>query len=248
MNVSSLLKKYIQEPVLPSPGIIENFSESENRALYLVSCFNRPEIIYLSKEFETITGYSCGYYINRGIEFWFSIIHPADVQAVANVITKAQYEMTVTEQAPATPLVLEYRIKKADGSWAWIREMKSIVSYREGKKDHILGCFINITAEKEMEHEVIQDILEKESSINHLLEVAASYKDAISTNATVEITGREKEVLSLIASGLSTKEIADRLFISINTVETHRRHLLEKFNVKNSTELIKEAYQQYLLQ
>ena len=54
-------------------------------------------------------------------------------------------------------------------------------------------------------------------------------------------TKREKEVLHLIGEGYSTKQIADKLNISINTVETHRRHLLEKIQVKNSMELIKQT-------
>ena len=54
-------------------------------------------------------------------------------------------------------------------------------------------------------------------------------------------TKREMEVLILIGEGFSTKRIAQELFISISTVETHRRHLLEKMQVKNSVELIRQA-------
>ena len=54
-------------------------------------------------------------------------------------------------------------------------------------------------------------------------------------------TKRELEILHLIGDGYSTKQIAEKLYISINTVETHRRHLLEKLGVKNSMELIKQT-------
>ncbi|SIQ33543.1 response regulator transcription factor [Mucilaginibacter lappiensis] len=56
-----------------------------------------------------------------------------------------------------------------------------------------------------------------------------------------KFTKREMEVLTLIGEGFSTKRIAQELFISINTVETHRRHLLEKMEVKNSVELIRQV-------
>lgn len=52
------------------------------------------------------------------------------------------------------------------------------------------------------------------------------------------ITRREKEVLQLIAEGLTNAEIAERLFISIPTVNTHRKSLLEKFDAKNTATLI----------
>lgn len=58
-----------------------------------------------------------------------------------------------------------------------------------------------------------------------------------------ELTGREKEVLHEIALEKNSKEIAASLFISVNTVETHRKNLILKFNVKNSVGLIRSAMQ-----
>ncbi|MDR6784943.1 DNA-binding NarL/FixJ family response regulator [Pedobacter africanus] len=55
------------------------------------------------------------------------------------------------------------------------------------------------------------------------------------------ITRREKEVLLLIAEGLTNAAIAEKLFISIPTVNTHRKSLLEKFDVKNTAMLIGKA-------
>ncbi len=55
------------------------------------------------------------------------------------------------------------------------------------------------------------------------------------------ITRREKEVLELIAQGLTNHAIAEKLFISATTVDTHRNNLLAKFDVKNSANLIRQA-------
>lgn len=57
------------------------------------------------------------------------------------------------------------------------------------------------------------------------------------------ITRREKEVLELIAEGMTNNEIAAKLFISTTTVDTHRKNLLAKFDVKNTASLIKMAVQ-----
>jgi len=59
--------------------------------------------------------------------------------------------------------------------------------------------------------------------------------------AQLLITRREKEVLLLVAEGLTNTEIADKLFISVPTVNTHRKSLLEKFEVKNTAMLIGKA-------
>jgi len=55
------------------------------------------------------------------------------------------------------------------------------------------------------------------------------------------LTRREKEVLTLIASGLTNQDIADKLFISCTTVDTHRKNLLLKFEAKNVAVLINSA-------
>jgi len=55
------------------------------------------------------------------------------------------------------------------------------------------------------------------------------------------LTLREKEVLMLIAEGLTNPEIGQRLFISTATVDSHRKNILTKFNVKNTAALIHAA-------
>lgn len=62
------------------------------------------------------------------------------------------------------------------------------------------------------------------------------------------LTDREIEVLKLIADEYSNPEIAEMLFISIRTVDTHRRNLLDKLGVKNTAGLVKYAIQHGLLE
>jgi DNA-binding NarL/FixJ family response regulator len=61
------------------------------------------------------------------------------------------------------------------------------------------------------------------------------------------LTKREKEILKLIRDGLLSKEISDKLFISIYTVNTHRQHILEKLGADNSIEAVNYASQLGLL-
>ncbi len=55
------------------------------------------------------------------------------------------------------------------------------------------------------------------------------------------LTKREREIIALIVQGLSNQEIADRLFLSIRTVENHRFNLIQKLDVKNTAALVKKA-------
>lgn len=63
-----------------------------------------------------------------------------------------------------------------------------------------------------------------------------------------KLSGREREVLDYIATGLTTHEIADKLFVSKNTIETHRKNLLYKLKARNTAELVNNAYRQRLIQ
>jgi len=66
-------------------------------------------------------------------------------------------------------------------------------------------------------------------------------------NEVASITKREKQILELLAQGKTTATIATELFLSPLTVDTHRKNLLQKFEVKNTAELLMAAVQQKLL-
>ena len=61
------------------------------------------------------------------------------------------------------------------------------------------------------------------------------------------LTRREKEVLELIAEGMTNNVIGQKLFISTATVDTHRKHLLAKLNAKNTASLVRMATQLQLI-
>jgi DNA-binding NarL/FixJ family response regulator len=64
--------------------------------------------------------------------------------------------------------------------------------------------------------------------------------------ATSLLSPREREVLQLIAEGWSTKQIASHLYVSIKTIETHRRQLMKKLNLHNIADLTKYAIREGL--
>lgn len=67
-------------------------------------------------------------------------------------------------------------------------------------------------------------------------------KEAKITNASYDtLTSREQEIMVLLAEGLSSKEIAEKLFISPKTVDNHRTNILRKLNLHSTIELIRYA-------
>ena len=76
-------------------------------------------------------------------------------------------------------------------------------------------------------------------------EVAETLKHNPAPN--IILTRREKEVLKLIADGMTNNEIAQDLFISATTIDTHRKNLLEKFGAKNTALLVRMATQMQII-
>jgi DNA-binding CsgD family transcriptional regulator len=67
-------------------------------------------------------------------------------------------------------------------------------------------------------------------------------KNSIELKSVPKLTRREKEILAVAAMGLTTNQIAEKLFISPHTVESHRKNLIEKFRTSNLSSAIKMAY------
>lgn len=106
-----------------------------------------------------------------------------------------------------------------------------------------------------LKHEVVTHKIKNETlAINYLFDISDKEKIESFFEASknrdepyhskvqlLQISTREKEVLQLIANGFTSKEIADKLFISNHTAISHRKNLIEKFQVKNTAHLIKKA-------
>lgn len=76
-----------------------------------------------------------------------------------------------------------------------------------------------------------------------LTQVARGRSPAVDEDPVSALTERELEVFRLIGEGISTREISQRLALSMKTVDAHRRHMREKLNLRSTSELIRYATQ-----
>jgi len=77
-------------------------------------------------------------------------------------------------------------------------------------------------------------------------DAAVTLKNSALQNSPV-LTRRENEILRLIAEGLANPQIAEKLFLSLSTVDTHRKSLMRKLNIKNTALLVRYAIDQKIV-
>jgi DNA-binding CsgD family transcriptional regulator len=260
--------------ILREQRIPENFEvpdtffvadEHENPfSVFMISCLGAERFLYLDDNFFELTGYTNEQFRKGGMDFWFPLINQEDMPEVSSRIIESHKAMAHYSAGDAypPPLVLEYRFKHPREGWVGLRDTRYLVSFTEEKIIDQVLCRFDRLALISDEWAELEKWVRKDKSCTRLLEVAMVHEQSKS-KTSIEggkliplsegpswvglLTRREKEILHLISEGLSTKMIADRCHISIHTVETHRRHLLEKIQVRNSMELVKEASKVYWL-
>ncbi|MDQ1150543.1 response regulator [Sphingobacterium zeae] len=93
----------------------------------------------------------------------------------------------------------------------------------------------------------ISDVIAGKRYICEKTRTILNKKSEIGLKQVPKLTRREKEVLSFVAKGMTTHQIADALFISSHTVESHRKNLMEKFQTKSVTAAVKSALEYGLI-
>lgn len=149
----------------------------------------------------------------------------------------------------------------------WIKEQDSrvrvVLISSEIKKELVtagIQCGIDGYLPKDVDlktlHEAIRTVKNggryfNEAITNLVFEEFYQKKKLTNTQGKVtlpnDLTKREQEVLAHVASGKSNQEVADELFISVKTVDTHKTHILDKLGLKNTVELVRYAIKNKLI-
>ena len=112
-------------------------------------------------------------------------------------------------------------------------------SYISQMIQHGASGYLVKSASREEIEEAILSV--HEGKLYMSLDISLSAADKQEMNNLPVLSSRETEVLQLIADGLTNPQIASKLFISLHTVDSHRKNLLTKFQVNNTAGLIKLA-------
>jgi len=185
-------------------------------SIYLIE---EDKFIYSNCALEKILGKNCKKLLNVGWDYWYSLVSRKEALIVKNKI-----KIFFSNPYFQDPFILKYHIVNESGKKISIRH--EILLHSIGNQILAINYFFDISEREKIEKYVMMNT-NKVANTSH-------------TKITL-ISPREKEVLKLVADGFSSKQIADRLFISNHTAISHRKNLIEKFKVKNTAQLINKA-------
>jgi DNA-binding CsgD family transcriptional regulator len=159
-------------------------------------------------------------------------IHPEDQKQFFRVQQKmVEINKTITEVEKCQyRWIINYRFRKANGSYMHVQDEKLIIPNDRGH-----NLYFTLLKEISEEKAFTRVQLEWFKLDQGCYRRISSYVPNALDQA---FTQRELEILKLIKEGLSSKKIANRLYISINTVRNHRSNLFKKTNAKNMIDLL----------
>lgn len=204
-----------------------------------ISIFDLAEMqhTYLSSTFEDMLGWDLEEAQKPGNEYIDNRMHPDDLKHL-NRVSSQFFELILKvkkedrQNMKHYKLIMDYRTKGKDNSYVRVIEQHKLLEFDQDDNIWLSLSILDLSPDQD-----IQSICRYRLVNAKTGEMYHFPKESPAGNLSL----REQEILQLLGKGLISKQIADQLFISVNTVNTHRQRIIEKLNVNNTAEAIQHA-------
>ncbi|MRI00905.1 PAS domain-containing protein [Kriegella sp. EG-1] len=206
---------------------LSNFPINSKQCIYVACWFEGGNVF--EKGLKNLTGYDLDEFNTEDL---IGYIHPDDRDLVMNIVQEViKHAITVDLSDGPAHLFLTFRLRKKDGTY--IKVLRESSSYELNKEGKMVSNFSLLTDISFIDS---NDCVEWSFEANEL--DIQSFKNIVYSVYQDYFTNREKEIITLINDGFTTKEIAEQLFISRHTVATHRKKIFKKVGVSHVKDLI----------
>lgn len=215
--------------------------------LVVCSIFNHITIQfdYISSNVKQMLGCSAEHLMSLSFQdFLIRYIHPEDLQVLSTQLLPdlVRYASNSAVDIDNFSVQYNYRMQNTLGNWIEVEQQSSPI--KSDRKGNVLldVNFYTLAGNANYENAnlITISIFVRDADGINKLEHSKSYlaKNINESNFTL----REIEILKMLARGKTSKEIGEILYISESTVNTHRKNMLEKFDLKNTSELVAHAF------
>ena len=218
-------------------------------AVYLLD-YSRKEYATVSEGIKSVMGYTSEEWIDGGLPLFVDMFHPEDFQIFSNRIFKENALFTRNDKAGNFGRYIfshNYRVKNKAGKYVTILQKNILFGATpDGLPLYSLGMVSEIndpTASNKIIHRI-----EENDGVQLFTPQKLVLGNCYYTSEQQNIlTEREIETIKWMAAGLSSKQIADKMFISELTVKKHRSNIFIKTHCKNSNEVMMYAVKEKIV-
>lgn len=214
-----------------SIAMLERMAEVENSSIAIFDLF-RNEFISIKSKYGDQANVDFDAARKYGIAYYISIMHPDDQPVILDTYRKVfQFSFNLPpEEKKSYKTIFTFRLGSGGKYLNFIQQIVTLEVTPAGKI--WLGLSISDLLPETQRPEAVQRSVVNISTGKYYLfnEGAEAVQKSL--------TAREIEVLGLVAKGYISREIADKLFVSVNTVNNHRQRILEKTQASNTSEAI----------
>jgi DNA-binding CsgD family transcriptional regulator len=229
--------------------LLERLDAVEDSSVALYDLYQR-KYVFLTSSFKFLLGYDRGEALGQGPEYFYRRMPEDDLEMVLDTVSRTLRFLYLQspEERRDYNLGFDFRLHRADGRL--IRLLQQVVVLELDARGNIwLVLAVNdLLAGGSAEEPPKRSLRNLRNGKSYLSCPGSRRADRASTRpgrppdrARPRSTKREIEVLGLVAVGLASREIADRLFISQATVNNHRQRILSKTGARNSSEAVRYA-------
>lgn len=213
--------------------ILTQLSKTGNSGITVFDMFKK-EHVFSSYNFSTLFGFDMHELKQNGNEYFDARIHPEDYLQILKLgirMLRFCFQLSPAEKKDYK-MINEYRMRNAEDKYLRVIEQHQLLEL-DAKGNVWLALGIIDISPNQGEYQGVRSQI-----LNFKTGVIVNLKKQ---DLHIRLTKREKEILSLIKDGYLSKEISEKLSISLHTVNTHRQRILEKMNADNSLEAVKYA-------
>jgi len=212
---------------------IEFLSQVNNSCVF-VSLLH-VKYLFISPNFKNILRLSFDEEMNLENDLLEECLHPEDLPILIDLQKRTfdyVFKLPHEEQCDYKH-IFEFRILGVSGEYIRVICQYQMLETGEFEKPLLLLGVVDISPDQDLKAPIKFRLVNfKTGDIVNI---------PVLDNPNISLTKREKEVLKMVNEGMMSKEISDKLFISIHTVNRHRQNILEKMNVENLSEAISYA-------
>jgi DNA-binding CsgD family transcriptional regulator len=217
-------------------SLLERIAEVQTSSV-LVFDFYKRNYLFKRIHYSKQIGHNNQKIDELGLTYFVSLIHPEDYTILLDTYQKALcfLESLHIAEKKDYKLIYNFRAKGNDGKYYPIIEQVVILELDKKGKIWLLLAISDFLPSKGKMEKASRQLINIKTNTLYLFSNNSDY------NEKQVLSTREMEVLGLVSKGFASKEIAEKLFISVNTVNNHRQHILEKINAANTAEAVAYA-------